>query len=103
MRKGDEVIQTVDCEHNPTYLFNFADYTFEVIGTPWRAEKGGIYYYVNALGSVDSDTDMRYGFDDIRWNIGNYFQTREDANDVLCSVLAVFGDKREEIRKRRDE
>lgn len=45
----------------------------------WRAEHGERYYFIDTLGDVMSDMDTRYVLDNKKFEIGNYFKTKEDA------------------------
>ena len=44
---------------------------------PWRAEEGGTYYYINSNGEVFSGVDGRFGIDDSQYTFGNYYYTKE--------------------------
>lgn len=48
----------------------------------WRAEKNGEYWYVNPMLQVDKCHDTYYDDDDKCYNIGNYFRTREEAEEI---------------------
>ena len=73
----------------------------------WRAENGGRYYYIDTNGetSVRTVTDIRYEDDDDSYNVGNYFQTQEEAERVIEKIkiytrlkdLALRLNKSEEI------
>lgn len=43
----------------------------------WRAEKGGLYWFVD--GGVADDYEQRVNTDDGRYELGNYFKTEEEA------------------------
>lgn len=45
----------------------------------WRAEKFGVYYFVNSAIEATDDTDDGTTTDDARYNTGNYFCTKEEA------------------------
>ena len=45
----------------------------------WRAEKGGLYRYVQSDGGVVCDHEIEVDVDDERYEIGNYFKTEEEA------------------------
>ena len=45
----------------------------------WRAERGCEYFLFSNLLEVQTDIDVYASLDDKRYNIGNYFQTKEDA------------------------
>lgn len=44
---------------------------------PWRAKEGDNYYYINSNGEVFSDVDGRFGIDDSQYTFGNYYRSRE--------------------------
>lgn len=48
----------------------------------WRAEKEEFYYFVNDALYADSEEDMYSNIDDYRYNIGNYFHSREEAEEM---------------------
>lgn len=45
----------------------------------WRAEPYGIYYYVSSTLCVMEDSEQSFSADNIRYEVGNYFQTRFEA------------------------
>ena len=47
----------------------------------WRAEKGGIYYYIRSCGRIVSSIDEHQYPDDYMYNTGNYFKTEEEAKE----------------------
>ena len=48
----------------------------------WRAERYGEYFYIGETGLVRVDKDnFSYG-DDMLYNLGNYFKTKEEAERV---------------------
>lgn len=58
--------------------WNIVDKKFEEYR--WRAEKGGEYWYISAIGEVCSIKDNYFPCDDTIFNLRNYFQTEELAN-----------------------
>lgn len=48
----------------------------------WRAKEDERYWYVCSYGSIDIATDTRMCTDDCRYAIGNYFQTKEQAEEM---------------------
>lgn len=65
----------------------------------WRAGTGKVYYYI-MYGDYDSviasTYDMRIRQDERRYNIGNYFKTREDAEKVAEQIRNIFKSSKEE-------
>lgn len=57
----------------------------------WRAEEGGIYYFVNAFGEVldDIDNHMSMSSNDL-YDIGNYFRTQEEAEKLAEKFKAII-------------
>jgi hypothetical protein len=45
----------------------------------WRAEMGCVYWFVDDDGETETDYDTRHVSDELRYRIGNYFRTREEA------------------------
>ena len=64
---------------------------------PWRAEEGYNYYYINSNGEVFSDVDGRFGIDDSQYTFGNYYRTRELAEQDAKELKL-----RNRIRQLRD-
>ena len=51
----------------------------------WRAKCGKNYYYIDNFGMVNCSIDIYSVVDDIRYNLGNYFETKEEAQRVINS------------------
>ena len=64
---------------------------------PWRAEEGDNYYYINSSGEVFSDIDGRFGIDDKQYTFGNYYYTKELAEQDAKALKL-----RNKIRQYRD-
>lgn len=60
----------------------------EKYGKPkrWRAERNGGYYCINDYGIIYYTTDDYVSEDNDRYALGNYFQTREQAEKALERV-----------------
>ena len=54
----------------------------------WRAEKEGIYYCVSLYPKSEGETG--HNIDNNRWKDGNYFQTREEAQEVADKLNKYF-------------
>lgn len=48
----------------------------------WRAKKNCEYYYINSREEVVADLEGCTVVDDEHFNIGNYFRTREEAEEM---------------------
>lgn len=51
----------------------------------WRAEEGGMYFYINIENLVIQDRDYYSHSDYCRFELGNYFRTEEEGKKVLNS------------------
>lgn len=60
----------------------------------WRADIFDWYWYVGAYGAVSNDRDSRVDIDDMRYLIGNYFKTEEEAEKAAkwLKALAILRD-----------
>ena len=70
-----------------TFIFkDIVDKINEKYGIPkrWRAEKGGIYWFIDTdfSGKVRDLWDQRSTDENVRYNLGNYFKTKEEAQKV---------------------
>jgi len=55
----------------------------------WRAAKWWIYYTIYADWDVNCDYDDNDNMDESKYNIGNYFQTEEEAIKERDKLLAI--------------
>lgn len=55
----------------------------------WRAETGGVYYYIGCFYDVFCTHDYTIG-DNNYYNIGNYFQTRKQAQTVADKIKQLL-------------
>ena len=60
----------------------------------WRAEKGGLYFYVNYFNEIVSSFDERFLVDDELYRIGNYFQNREEAQKHADKIEELLQTRR---------
>lgn len=60
----------------------------------WRGDKDDDYYFISALGTVYRDTENVKAVDNARYDIGNYFQTKEEA-EFEAERLKVVTELRE--------
>lgn len=47
----------------------------------WRAKPDGIYWYVGVAGSIENTIEKAWGSDNIKFDAGNYFKSKEDAEN----------------------
>ena len=52
----------------------------------WRAREGEKYYYFCGHGEICADRDGPYKIDTGRYNLGNYFKTEEEAENVVEKI-----------------
>lgn len=45
----------------------------------WRARLGEIYFFINSNGELYPEKELNTKIDDMRWKIGNYFSTENEA------------------------
>ena len=78
------------CEETINKIKEFVDYVNEEYGIPkrWRAEKGGIYWFIDTdfSGKVRDLWDQRSTDENVRYNLGNYFKTLEEAEKVKVEL-----------------
>lgn len=51
----------------------------------WRADDGERYYYINSYLRILDETDLRRSYDDMRYEMGNYFETDKEAQKIINS------------------
>ena len=45
----------------------------------WRARLGEIYFFINSNGELYPGKELNNKIDNMRWKIGNYFSTENEA------------------------
>ena len=75
------------CEEKIKQIKEFVDYVNEEYGIikRWRAEEKCSYWYIDSDNAINLTDENFYEEDDDRYNLGNYFQTREQAQKVIDS------------------
>lgn len=58
----------------------------------WRAERGRGYYYIDSECAAFGTYDYRYDEDNIRYELGNYFRTVEDAEKALEKIKQILNE-----------
>ena len=56
-----------------------------VIPKRWRAQAGNLFYYITSDGDIESDYEDFSDENTDIYNLGNYFQTKEEAQKVVDS------------------
>ena len=49
----------------------------------WRAKKNELYWFISSDGIVGSSREENDPVDETRYRIGNYYKTREEANEAI--------------------
>ena len=62
----------------------------------WRAGLNETYLYVSSQCGIMSDKECGFHTDDNRYNVGNYFRTREAAEKVAGQILDIFKNSKAE-------
>lgn len=76
------IVKAVDKDHS--VLFN-------IVELPrWRAKYEEHYYYVSDWGVVRKSKDQCWGEDNVRYECGNYFKTREEAEKYAEKIREIF-------------
>lgn len=57
---------------------------------PWRADLWGKYYYFDEFLNVKFSWDRNIEVDDMRWSVGNYFATVDDAKKAVNEAKKVL-------------
>lgn len=63
----------------------------------WRALTHHEYYYVNAKGNISTDEEESHIFDIKKYEFGNYFHTKEQAEEAAKRVKEVLLKYHEEL------
>ena len=58
----------------------------------WRGEKGCVYFYFNYDFVVSATKEYNFNTDDICYNTGNYFRTREQAQRAAYKLKAALSE-----------
>lgn len=58
----------------------------EKMNTRWRARNSEAYYYFYSYGKIDKALDYRSEETTNRYNMGNYFRTREEAEKTIEKI-----------------
>lgn len=76
------------CEETINKIKEFVDYVNEEYGIPkrWRAkEAGDNYFYISGTGEIRIDEEGGGEEDYLRYELGNYFKTDEEARKIINS------------------
>jgi hypothetical protein len=62
----------------------------------WRAERNGIYWFIDPHGRGNKTIDVRSNYDNDMYDIGNYFRTPEAAQKVADKIKEIFKNSKAE-------
>lgn len=81
--KYDNLIFTVPKEDIDLFLekINCINEKYGIIKR-WRAEENRKYYYINSVNDIYATIEENYDLDNERYELGNYFKTKEEAEKV---------------------
>lgn len=55
--------------------------------TRWRAKDSWVYYYIDYEGIITEEQEKYTSFDDYCYTVGNYFKTREEAEEYRDNLI----------------
>ncbi len=89
---GDDIIisdKSIYCytQEKIKEIKEFVDFVNEKYGIPkrWRAEKEKEYFFVTGTSEITTDEEYYNEADNARYELGNYFKTKEEAQKVIDS------------------
>lgn len=75
------------CKEKINKIKEFVDYVNEEYGIikRWRADYDEIFYFIEGYGEANCICDVRAESDTSKYELGNYFKTKEEAQKVIDS------------------
>lgn len=75
------------CEEKINKIKEFVDYVNEKYGISkrWRADYDEIFYFIEGYGEANCICDVRAESDTSKYELGNYFKTKEEAQKIIDS------------------
>lgn len=85
----------LDTGDNTTKLITNQDFcchpsSYSLTGPRWRAAKEENYWYICSEGHSDLTQEMGWNIDNNRYNAGNYFRTKAQAEAVINKIKPAF-------------
>ena len=65
--------------------------------TRWRAERRRMYFLINYDMKVISMKEEGCGMDELAYNSGNYFETRDEAEEVAAQFRSILKQKHKDL------
>lgn len=75
------------------------DYIEEVIPKRWRASKWGNYFSILDNGEVYMLMEAYLSSDEDKYRLGNYFQTKEQAQAVAKKIKTLLQEEQDKLSK----
>ena len=86
---GDDIVWTRIPYENVTFVIEDEASNIEE-PKRWRAEQSERYYFVNIRIEIDCNDEWGTPKDCMRWEAGNYFSTRKEAEAAARKIRAVL-------------
>ena len=88
LEKHEELIKAADAARQAAEeLKEKIDTLPEEKAERWRAPEGGMYYFINSFGMVQSCIENGFSFDDFRFSTGNYYKTEEQTLQYIDNLI----------------
>ena len=62
----------------------------------WRADMNGAYFYISSACNIIKEKECYCYADEERYNVGNYFKTKEAAEKVASQIREIFKNSKAE-------
>ena len=92
--KPDMSIGKVESDENYELYQYIKDTAIELKPKTWKANEGYSYYYVDTTLVVNETTDEGYSSDRERYDVGNYFEFRDEAQAFADKLKELFRKER---------
>ena len=92
--KPDMSIGMVESDTNYDLYKYIKDTAIELKPKTWKAKEGYSYYYVDTTLVVNETTDEGYTSDRERYDVGNYFEFRDEAQAFADKLKEIFRKER---------
>lgn len=87
-------IYYVNKQKQATWVNAIHSELFNIVELPqWRAKKEQFYYYISDSCKVHWDREIQDILDDSRYECGNYFKTKEEAESYAEKIREIFKSK----------
>lgn len=77
-----------------TSIFGSEAFLFDVEELPhWKAEMNGVYWFIDDCGEVVHDYNNNHVDDQLRYEFGNCFRTREEAEKYRDKIIKLLEER----------